>query len=167
MEVAIARHFLGQFEPKEILEVGNVLSHYFPVSHTVVDKYEPGPGVVNKDILEFRSDRKYRLILSISTFEHIGYDDAVGDGSRKKILQALASCRTLLAGDGKLMITVPIGYNPELDEMISDGSLGAGKQWFLRRISRRTWVPCDWSALAGCRYGQPYPYANGIMAGEF
>src|SRR5690349_15642495 len=34
----------------KILEVGNVLGHYFPFDQAVVDKYEKGTNVINADI---------------------------------------------------------------------------------------------------------------------
>src|SRR3954451_22447894 len=36
-----------------VLEVGNVLGHYGHCGHTVVDKYERAPGVLNVDVLDF------------------------------------------------------------------------------------------------------------------
>jgi hypothetical protein len=167
VEIPIARHFLERYDPKEVLEVGNVLAHYTATSHEVVDKYEQGKGVINRDILEFKPDTKYRLIISISTFEHIGYDDSPTEGSGTKIPQALAACKDLLAPDGKLVITVPIGYNSELDRMISNKSLGATQQYYMRRTGKRRWTTCDWPAVAACRYGTPHPYANAIMIAEF
>lgn len=167
VEIPIARHLLGRYEPGEVLEVGNVLAHYFSVSHAVVDKYEKGPGVINRDILDFKPATKYRLIISISTFEHIGYDDSLAEASETKIPRALAACKALLAPGGKLVITVPLGYNGELDRMISNNTLGTKQQWYLRRTGKRRWTSSDWPAVADCRYGTPHPYANAIMIGEF
>ncbi len=50
-----------------VLEVGNVLSHYFAVDHEVLDKFERGAAVRNEDVATFRSPRRYDLIVSIST----------------------------------------------------------------------------------------------------
>src|SRR3954470_4859387 len=56
------------------LEVGNVLSHYMPVFHTVLDKYERAPGVINRDVLSLGDwPGQFSYIFSISTFEHIGW----------------------------------------------------------------------------------------------
>ena len=167
VEIPIACHYLTKCDPNDTLEVGNVLSHYFTVPHQVVDKFERGEGVINCDILDFKPDRRFQLIISISTFEHIGLDDSTSEGSRIKIPQAMAACRALLAPSGKLLITAPIGYNHELDNMITDGTLGPKQQWFLRRVGQLKWTTSDWSSVANCRYGTPYPYANAIMVGEF
>jgi hypothetical protein len=66
-----------------------------------------------------------------------------------------------------LVITVPIGYNSELDQMIVNKKLGATQQWYMRRTGKRYWTSCDWPAAAACRYGSPYPYANAILIAEF
>lgn len=44
-------------EGKNVLEVGNVLHNYYRVSHDVLDKYERGKGIINEDVLNFRSDK--------------------------------------------------------------------------------------------------------------
>ncbi|MBH0190215.1 MAG: hypothetical protein HP492_00290, partial [Nitrospira sp.] len=75
VEIPIFRELLLQHEGKRVLEVGNVLSHYFPIQHDVVDKYEVSPGVINKDIVGFLPQQTYHLIVSISTLEHVGWDE--------------------------------------------------------------------------------------------
>ncbi|MBN1677269.1 MAG: hypothetical protein JW880_01895, partial [Candidatus Thermoplasmatota archaeon] len=75
VEIPIVRKILDEYQGKTVLEVGNVLSHYFAVGHDVVDKYEASPGVVNQDVVDFRPGREYDLIVSISTMEHVGWDE--------------------------------------------------------------------------------------------
>lgn len=70
-----------------MLEVGNVLSHYFPIHHDIVDKYEVCPGVINQDIADFLPQEKYDLILSISTVEHVGWDEQPQEPT--KLLQVI------------------------------------------------------------------------------
>src|SRR3954470_19861410 len=45
VEVPIAQRLVDASIGKRVLEVGNVLSHYGPQRHTIVDKYEQAPGV--------------------------------------------------------------------------------------------------------------------------
>ena len=116
VEVPIARRVLERHHGKRILEVGNVLSHYGPVSHDVVDKYETAAGVRNIDVLELEPEPRYDLILSISTLEHVGRDEQVSDPSRA--VRALDHLRSLLPEGGKLWATVPAGYNAALDERL-------------------------------------------------
>lgn len=167
VEVPIARSYLEQCQGKSILEVGNVLSHYFPIRHEVLDKFEKGTGVINKDILDFKPGKQYALIISISTFEHIGFDDEADEPSDKKIARAIAACWDLLTPDGRLVLTVPLGYNPDLDRMIATGELGATEESYLRRATRLGWEPCRKDEALRCRFKTPYPYANAILVAEF
>src|SRR5450759_2230718 len=66
IEAPIALYELENHSSQEILEVGNVLHHYIQVKHDVVDKYEIAKGVINEDIVDFRPEKSYGLILSIS-----------------------------------------------------------------------------------------------------
>ncbi len=81
-----------------ILEIGNVAAHYQRFRRDTVDKYEPFPGVVNEDIVEFRAVRPYDLVVSISTLEHVGFDEEVRDPG--KSLRAVEAIRRLLAPGG-------------------------------------------------------------------
>ncbi|MBI3875430.1 MAG: hypothetical protein HY300_05630, partial [Verrucomicrobia bacterium] len=74
VEMPVARAYLEEFRNRRALEVGNVLAHYGPVAHDVLDKFERGPRVINADIVDFAPAAPYDLVLSISTFEHIGFD---------------------------------------------------------------------------------------------
>lgn len=167
VEVPIGRWWVRRFAPEATLEVGNVLSHYGPVQHHILDKFERAPGVINEDILAYRPAAKYRLIFSISTFEHIGFDDEADGSSAEKILKAIEACRRLLTADGKLVITIPINYNPELDESIAREKLPTNERTFLSRVAYTNWVETDQASALKARYKEPFPYANAIMVAEF
>ncbi len=166
VEVPIARSYLEQ-ATGEVLEVGNVLGHYFPSRHTVLDKFEHAPGVVNADIVGYEPGKKFSLILSISTFEHIGFDDEGEGSSSVKILAAVASCRRLLAPGGKLVVTVPLGYNPELDTLIEGDRLAPARAWFVKRVASREWREAPRAEAKGARFGRPFPFANVVWVAEF
>src|SRR5215207_4369431 len=74
VELPIAWRRVRRTDATSTLEIGNVLSNYFPVRHLVVDKYERVPGVINEDVVDFSPPGKYDLIVSISTLEHVGWD---------------------------------------------------------------------------------------------
>jgi hypothetical protein len=167
IEVPIARRYLEKSGGKVVLEVGNVLSHYGPIRHEVLDKFEKGPGVINEDIISFQPEKRYDLILSISTFEHIGFDDETESSSAEKILEAIGACRRLLHEDGRLVITVPISYNPELNTLILQDSLGYAEGTFLKRTGHREWRECSKSEALTIDYKRPFPYANAILVAEF
>ena len=166
VEIPIARWHLTQTDGP-VLEVGNVLGHYGPHSHTVIDKYETAPNVINADITKWQTDRRFALIISISTFEHIGFDDDTDGNSGEKIQAAIVACRALLAPDGCLVITVPLGYNPALDELFANDTLAADEAYFLLHHGRREWREASHAEAPGTKYGHPFPYANGLWVAEF
>jgi len=112
-----------------ILEVGNVLQHYAKVRHDIVDKYEKYPGVVNEDAVDFKPKKKYDLIISISTLEHVGWDESVKDP--EKPLKAIKNLISLLKPQGKLVFSFPLGYNPHLDKLISHPPFKIAHKWIL------------------------------------
>lgn len=168
VEVTIAREYLDRNTGRNILELGNVTSHYFDVRHPVIDKYEKGSGsaeVINEDVVEFETDRRFDLVLSISTIEHIGFDDD-GD-SWQKIPAAISTCRNLLKPGGIFVFTVPLGYNSVLDELIAADELGCDRVAYIRRTGQLEWGQCSKNDALRYRYGRPFPYANCIMVAEF
>jgi hypothetical protein len=167
VEVPIGRHFLSKTSEAASLEVGNVLSHYGPVRHEILDKFEKGQGVINEDITAFRPNKRYDLIVSISTFEHIGYDDETEGSSAEKIKAAINTCRLLLSAQGKLAITVPMGYNPELNSLIAKEDLDTDMETFLQKKGPQDWRECSRAEALQGKYKEPFPYANAIMVAEF
>ena len=166
-EIPIAKKFLDAAAGKTVLEVGNVLPHYFATNHTIVDKFEVAPGVINQDILDYRPETQFDLILSISTFEHIGFDDDSEGGSGKKIVNGVKHCRSLLSPAGRLVLTVPLGYNPELDGLIRTNDWEAAAGRYLYRTGFTQWQECDQSTAFTHPYRSRFPYGNAIMIAEF
>ena len=168
IELALARRFLEETPGERILEVGNVTPLYFGGEHMVVDKYEP--GCLQVDIVDFECDQRFDLILSISTFEHIAFDEEGGTENAeevaKKIRAALDRCLGLLARGGVFAMTVPMGYNPALDAMIASGGLGCDRATYFRRFPRRHWREVG-QEQAHAPYGGRYPFANAIMLAEW
>jgi SAM-dependent methyltransferase len=144
VEVPVAQRVVARSREKRILEVGNVLSHYGPVTHDVVDKYERAPGVRNVDVLDLPAQPDYDLIVSVSTLEHVGRDEEPRDPARA--IRALDHLRGLLAPGGELFATVPAGYNPELDAALADGA------YELRAMRRRPWREVEPAEAFQCRY---------------
>lgn len=167
VEIPIIQAAVANRPPETVLEVGNVLSHYSPVRHCVVDKFETAPGVTNSDILEFNPARKFDLIVSISTFEHIGFDDDAPNSSGDKIMEAITHCRRLLNPTGRLVITFPTGYNPDLDRLLSGGQLGAKSAGCLKRVGKRRWLECSPEDAMNHPYKSVYPYGNSLVVAEF
>ena len=57
LELALIHDFVARFDGPG-LEVGHVMALHMDRPHTVVDKYEQGPGVLNLDIVDYRSMRR-------------------------------------------------------------------------------------------------------------
>lgn len=154
VEIPIFRKLLVEHNDQRVLEVGNVLSHYFPVNHEVVDKYEVSPGVINQDIIEFVPQDRYDLIVSISTLEHVGWDEQ--PQKPIKLLQAIEHLRTrCLAPSGKLVASLPIGYNRYFDELLNSCKSPFTSQQFMKRISDQNyWIESDWTQCRDVPYGR-------------
>lgn len=175
IEIPIALSYLEKYAGRRVLEVGNVLSHYGAFSHTVVDKYEKAPGVVNADILDYAPAYPFDLIISISTYEHIGYDEnryanqGQYSAERDNLLRALACTKRLLAPGGVFLLTAPLGYNPALDELVYRDQLGLTTALFMKRMTRdNRWAEVPLTEVRGSRYGAPFrPGANGLLIARY
>jgi SAM-dependent methyltransferase len=164
VEVPIVRDIVQKHRRKRILEVGNVLSHYFPVSHDILDKYEICDGVTNEDVVDFRPSEKYDLIISISTLEHVGWDEKPREPM--KILRAIENLKDCLAPGGEIVVTLPVGFNTEMDKLLSEGRIKFIRQYQMKRISRdNRWIEVDWNEICYAKYGSPFPFGNGLIIG--
>jgi len=164
VEVAIAADYLKEFANKRILEVGNVMSHYLDVKYDIVDKFEKAANVINEDILTYSPAEKYDLIISISTIEHVGWDDTEQDP--QKIINVLNKLNNLKQEGGTLVVTAPLGYNPNLDNMLKEKMLPFKEVHYLKRTSAAgTWIEFKPDFNEEFIYGRPYPCANTIFIG--
>jgi len=164
VEISIVWEFVKKYQGKKILEIGNVLSHYFPISHDVLDKYEKSEGVINQDVVDFRPSQKYDLIVSISTLEHIGWDEEPKEP--EKILLAIDRLKECLAPEGRMIVTLPLGYNPKMDQLLSEGKIKFTNQYFLKRVSNdNNWQEADKNEVLGIAYNYFNMTANGLVIG--
>lgn len=116
IEVPIAKAFVRPFLGSRILEVGNVMSSYLrlPDGWEVIDRYELARGVRNDDIAAVTPTPEYSAVLSVSTLEHVGWDEPQRDPARFR--RALENCLGFLAPGGQALFTVPLRYNPGVDD---------------------------------------------------
>jgi SAM-dependent methyltransferase len=163
VEVPIARTAVLEATGGRVLEIGNVLGHYMRHEHDVVDKYEAGANVQNVDVLAFEADEPYDLIVSVSTLEHVGWDEAERDPD--KIPRAVERLRSLLAPGGRALVTLPVGYNPWLDDLLKAEALGFDEEHWLLRDGRTRWREVPHAEVGRPAYGTPYPAANGLVIG--
>jgi len=138
VEVPVVQAIVDRHAGARILEVGHVLGHYRPQSHVVLDKYELAQGVLNRDVLELGDLGPFDLIVAISTLEHVGLDESPRDPG--KAARAVSALRDLLAPGGRLVLTIPAGYNVAFDTAIKDGSIATDSLTALRRVrGRNAW----------------------------
>lgn len=168
VEVPIALDFINKFENKRVLEVGNVLKKYsktLSLDYTILDKYEKESNVINEDILDFNPSQKFDAVVSVSTLEHIGFDEP--QRSRDKIPQVLNHIKNkVLKRRGGLLITAPIGYNSWLDNYILSEKDSFEKVHFLKRVSiLNFWKECQLKETINTKYNFPYSAANAIFIG--
>jgi len=164
VEIPIALRQLDRHVGGRVLEVGNVLWHYGRRGHDVVDKYESVPGVINADIVEMKTDRRYDLILTISTLEHVGFDEEQRDVDKPR--RAVEQMAGMLAPGGSLLVTVPLGYNESLDTQLHEDALGFDDLRFLKRISAdNRWREVSAAEVERVAYGHPFRWANGLAVG--
>ena len=162
VEVPIALRALTLHGRQRILEVGNVLRHYVECDHDVVDKYEQGPGCINEDIIEFQPKQPYDFILSISTVEHIGWNEY--ERVPDQAVQALHHMKNLLAPGGSMLVTIPWGSHPVLDSYLQSQHCLFTKLRYMKRTSwRNTWAQVEAGACRQAKYGEPYPFANVLI----
>jgi len=170
VEIPIVLNIINKHKGS-ILEIGNVLSHYFSFQHDVVDKYEKGEGVINEDVSDLQLQNKYDLIVSISTIEHVGWDENPTNKKEKlnapeKNLRAIENLKKHMNPKGMLIMTSPLGFNPNLDHLLKSGRLKFNKTLCMKRVSRdNRWVETEWKDIENSIYGQPFPYANGLIIG--
>lgn len=168
VEVSLVAPYLqaAYDEGKRILEIGEVVRQYSPFkTHDILDKYEYKKGVINEDVVDFKPKEKYDLIVSVSTMEHIGWD-APEERDVEKMPRSVALVKEWLAPGGMAVITMPIGYNTELDKRLREGTMPFTEEYFMERVSKNNqWKEATREEALKRKYGEPYGAANAILLG--
>lgn len=164
VEIAISQDFLAEMKGKKILEVGNVTSYYQPIQHQVLDKYEKHPDVLNVDFIDYHPPVLFDAFISISTFEHIGWDEEPKDPH--KVKAAFSHLKNLVRFPENVLITFPLGYQPVLDEMAREGSLPFQQSACLVRKSFWAWEEATPAEGTKYLYGSRFPGANALYIGR-
>ena len=154
IEIPLVKELLDNTKG-DVLEIGNVMNYYYPFSHDVVDKYEKGKGILNEDVVDFKIHKKYHAIVSISTMEHVGWDEKVRDAT--KIPRSLEHLKKHLTPKGKIFLTIPLGYNPYLDRLIAEGN-SFDEAYFFKRGLFGSWKQVSYTQVKGT------PYIEGVSA---
>lgn len=165
IEIPLANYFFKKNKNIRILEIGNVMNQYKKYNSTVVDKYALVEGVLNEDIVCYKPETKYDIIISISTLEHVGWDEIPKES--KKFSNAIKNIKkNCLKKNGKLIFTVPLGYNTYMDRILKNNKINFYKKYFFKRISlNNQWALADEKEAFSKKYNFPYECANAIMLG--
>ena len=103
--------------------------------------------------------RTYELVVSISTLEHVGWDEVPEEPDK-----AATALEHIAQLGEKLLVTIPVGVHQRLESAFLTGPFddiaflvktGRLARWAQRPIEERSRV----------RYGAPYAYGNGILVG--
>lgn len=159
VELALGARAIANFEPEQVLEIGNVLPMAGLNGHTVVDKYERGPGVINEDIMDFDADKRFDLAISISTLEHVGWDET------PQVPEKAGAALTRIGQMAdQLLISIPLGYHRPLQKAFVNGPFD--DVTMLVRASRTPrWERRPLSEMDAVEYGRPFGWGNGILVG--
>lgn len=156
VEIPIAIDWLADRVMADGVEVGNVLNHYGFPPHRVIDLHEQGDGIENIDVFDL--DGTFDWIVTISTLEHVGDDS----GDPLDSVLAVEHLRSLLAPGGEMLVTVPGGCNPLLDDYLAAADTSractlvrAGGRWV--QTAQPTFLP----------YGHSSSWAESVFIGEF
>lgn len=164
VELAIAWHILSAHrDPTTVIEIGNVLPHYFPTQHAVLDKFEHHRAVTwNEDVREFVPPFAPELIVSVSSLEHVGHIETPRDptGFRRAVDNLLSWLRP----GGELFITVPLGYNPSVLALLEDPTQPFDDIDVMKRVSAENeWGFATLGEVREVNYGRPLPCANAVV----
>ena len=164
VEIPVLRQYFNACDPSSTLEVGNVSSHYFNSGHTVVDKHERClyRTVIKEDVVEFNPQRRFTLIVAISTIEHVGWDEKPRDEA--KVMNAFQKIKSLLVPGGRAVVTIPVGYNHYLDQRIPDITGDGATIQCLKRVTEdNQWVETGLDDALQHKYGEPFACANALV----
>ena len=165
VEIPVALDFLAKYDASSVLEIGNVLSHYIKPSHIILDKYEKGKKVIALDIVDYCPERKFDLIISISTIEHMGWDET--PPQKGKYLDAITHIRSLLNEQGLLIVTAPLGYNTDLDNDLLNEKLGFNEYFFYQRTESEKWFEVNMEEAKNAKYNHPFRGATAFWFGIY
>ena len=163
--VPILWNFVKRYEAKgkNILEVGNMLSYYFKVGHDILDKYEIMEGVINQDVVDYKSSKKYDLIISVLTLPEVGWYELPRDPT--KTIRALENLKTLLSPGGEIAVVMGLGINPEFDTSLGNKTIEFEKQGYLKHLKGYRWQESDGEDVIHIKYDKSVPTANVVMVG--
>lgn len=164
IEIPIVKYFINKYKCENMLEIGNVLKHYYDdfkefSKKDTLDKYEIAYDVINMDIKDYKTDKKYDFICSISTFEHMD-----SDGGRNPSYEPIGENEVFtsyafknmdyvidnfMEEKGVFIVTLPLDYcNAEVDESLRNKeyerfNASSCNIYVMKKLDEVTWEPLD------------------------
>jgi len=165
IEIPIVLELIDQYKINDYYELGNVLVNYGIKGHPVIDKYDDNDNIIKQDIVTYKSLKKLNNLVSISTLEHIGWDE--GEKNYSKVSLAFKNIlNSLLLPGGFFIFTFPVGYNPYLDEYIKINKNKFYKLFSFKRINiKNEWEETNFEICMEQKFNYPYINANGLIVG--
>ena len=166
IEIAIGLNWLKE-NRLDVIEVGAVMPYYTDVSHEVIDPYDEKATIM--DFME-NHDLTLMNVLSISTVEHIGMTDYVEKEALTRQYAdeeaAINALKQILNQADNCLVSIPIGYNPCLDEWLSENleKLNCfGYEKIPMREAGSLWNYYGEVKNIDKQYGYPFPCANYVL----
>lgn len=142
-----------------LLEIGAVLPYFCETNHDVIDPSD-NKANIRKYLHEVEITGKN--VLSISSIEHIGLEEY--GNTYTNINGAAESIQRILKESLSCLISVPIGYNLEMDKWIKENQKELNIFTY-RKISHRPilWEYNNKLIDLNAEYGKPFQYANLVV----
>lgn len=141
IEIPLVIHFLeNHIKDEPLVELGCVTPYYLfkRENHTVYDYLDPHPANTPKDLRDLSDDDYKTNILTVSTLEHINLSDY---GIEQNAINSISVLEKIINNAKKYFISVPLGYNAELDRYLLSHDLGE------IYVTRRADNPNDWEII--------------------
>lgn len=117
-EAALGKWFLNKYLPSTIAEMGAVLPYYVDeINHIVVDPYDNWIGCQKIDGALY--DYKNKNVISLSSLEHVGFDEGY---ERKENNKAIKLLEKIVNEADNYLIEWGIGQHPILDEYVQNSN---------------------------------------------
>jgi hypothetical protein len=152
VELAVANRWLDGVEGA-VWEIGAVTPYYWPGRVSAVIDPADGHRLVTHQQSMFDLDLTGRVVLSISTLEHIGSGEY---GLEQSIDGAPQALQKIFAESPRFLVTFPVGCNKALDQFVFDApSLPADvcMRYVVRAPDGLTWREARNPAEARRPYG--------------
>lgn len=162
VELAVADFWLARVVAEQVLEIGAVTPYYWPRRiPCVIDPADPHGLVTHRRSL-FDFDLTNRIVLSLSTIEHVG----TGEYGIDERLCPIDALRKVCSESSQCLITFPTGCDDTLDAVsMQDNTLGPDVSLFI--LVREGCASWRQESNKGCRVPKYGPkWANGLIVVE-